>query len=456
MRKPAVEKRPYFRSLRAKITHRIVLIGIVPIIIVGAIAWFGLNQLTTGVNRQLEASHAELLDRVVGANLTTASNRVVQQLDTFMLERISDAVTWASAPTVVRAAKDAALLHANLGLTDLGIDQVEARFKDRKSMNVSPEADQYLTKQIERSPHFGEVFFTDRHGFNTALTNPTSDFVQRDENWWKTAWENGISVGEVEYDDSAGIWSVDISVRIDDPDSGRSLGVMKAVLGVSLIQEVADARSREIEGGSVTVINSNGLLLAETSTGHAKDRIMNESVNLRRAAGSEVQNAFGNQRSGYVLGDQQVLGYARSAGAELYGSVVARFQGFNWTVLVQQPTAIALAPIEGLSGIQKSLSDSQKKVLYVLAGVVALVLVLAIVVAGFLSRGIIEPLLELRELADAVSKGDTSRTTQMRSDDEIHDVAMAFERMRASVSIILKRYKMLKAKVESPRVRGAA
>lgn len=157
-----------------------------------------------------------------------------------MLERISDAVTWASAPIIIQAAKNAAKLHKDRGFTDLNIEEIEAKFKNTKSLNVSPGANNYLKLQIKNSKHFGEAFFTDKYGFNVALTNPTSDFVQRDENWWKTAWENGVSVGEVEFDDSAGIWSVDISVRIDDIAAGRSLGVMKTVLGVSLIQQVAD------------------------------------------------------------------------------------------------------------------------------------------------------------------------------------------------------------------------
>jgi HAMP domain-containing protein len=54
-------------------------------------------------------------------------------------------------------------------------------------------------------------------------------------------------------------------------------------------------------------------------------------------------------------------------------------------------------------------------------------------------------LLDLRELADSVSKGDTSRTITVNSDDEIQDVAQAFERMRTSVSIIMKRIKDMKA-----------
>ena len=434
-----MEVRPYSKSLRGKITNRTLFIGIAPVLMIGIFSWFSLNQLTTSANEQLDSSRAELLDSVVGNNLSTTSARIVSQLDTFMLERISDVVVWASAPIILQAAKSAAAAHQKAGLVDKEIDEIEALFKTRKSLNVSPTANRYLIQQIRRSSHFGEVFFTDKHGFNTALTNPTSDFVQRDENWWKTAWENGISVGEVEFDDSAGIWSVDISVRIDDTASGRSLGVMKAVLGVSLIQEVADKGARDINGGLVTVISSGGLLLAETASKHAKDRIMVNSINLRNSTDPAMQEVFSARNKGYVLGSGQVLGYAKSAGPELYRTVVTRFPGFNWSVLVQQPTSIALAPIEGLSTVQASLQTSKRQVIVILSVVVLAVFALAFFIAGMLSKAITRPMLDLRELADSVSKGDTSRTISVTSDDEIQDVAQAFERMRTSVSIIMKR-----------------
>jgi methyl-accepting chemotaxis protein PixJ len=434
-----MEVRPYSKSLRGKITNRTLFIGIAPVLMVGIFSWFSLNQLTTSANEQLDNSRAELLDSVVGNNLSTTSARIVNQLDTFMLERISDVVVWASAPIILQAAKSAAAAHQKAGLVDKEIDEIEALFKTRKSLNISPTANRYLIQQIRRSSHFGEVFFTDKHGFNTALTNPTSDFVQRDENWWKTAWENGISVGEVEFDDSAGIWSIDISVRIDDTASGRSLGVMKAVLGVSLIQEVADKGARDINGGLVTVISSGGLLLAETGTKHAKDRIMVDSVNLRNSTDPALQEVFSARNKGYVLSSDQVLGYAKSAGPELYRTVVTRFLGFNWSVLVQQPTSIALAPIEGLSTVQASLQTSKRQVIVILTIVVLAVFALAFFIAGMLSKAITQPMLDLRELADSVSKGDTSRTISVNSDDEIQDVAQAFERMRTSVSIIMKR-----------------
>lgn len=439
-----MEVRPYSKSLRGKITNRTLFVGIVPVLLVGIFSWFSLNQLTTSANEQLDNSRAELLDSVVGNNLSATSARIVNQLDTFMLERISDVVVWASAPIILQAAKSAAAAHEKAGFIDKEIDEIEALFKTRKSLNISPTANRYLIQQIRRSSHFGEVFFTDKHGFNTALTNPTSDFVQRDENWWKTAWENGISVGEVEFDDSAGIWSIDISVRIDDTASGRSLGVMKAVLGVSLIQEVADKGARDINGGLVTVIDSGGLLLAETGSKHAKERIMVDSVNLRNSTDPALQEVFSARNKGYALSSDQVLGYAKSAGPELYRTVVTRFPGFNWSVLVQQPTSIALAPIEGLSTVQTSLQTSKRQVIVILIIVVLAVFALAFLIAGMLSKAITQPMLDLRELADSISKGDTSRTISVNSDDEIQDVAQAFERMRTSVSIIMKRMREMR------------
>ena len=441
-----MNKRTYFRSIRGKITNRVLFIGIVPMLIIGVLAWLSLSQLTNNVEEELQQGEKVLLDEVVGSNLISVSNQLAAQIDSFMLERISDAISWSVAPTVLEAARAAAVLHKKEGLNEMLIRDVEARFSSEKSFNISPKANAYLQTQINRSKHFGEAFFTDANGFNVALTNPTSDFVQRDENWWKSAWENGISVGEVEFDDSAGIWSVDISVRIDDPRSGRSLGVMKTVLGVSLIQELSDTALRGIEKGSVTVVNSDGLLLAETSTKHARSRIMTTGVNFRKSKEASIRTALGGEFSGYVIGDENVLGFARSSGAELYGDTVDRFGGFNWVAIVQQPTDVALAPLQGLTVVQEHLSQSQNQILLILAIVTVVIFILAVFVAGILAKAITVPLLQLSEHADAISKGDMSRTISINSDDEIGDVADSLKRLMTSLSIILNRYKALKAK----------
>ena len=81
-----------------------------------------------------------------------------------------------------------------------------------------------------------------------------------------------------------------------------------------------------------------------------------------------------------------------------------------------------------------------------MAIVTTVIFVLSVFVAGILAKGITVPLLQLSEHADAISKGDMSRTIDINSDDEIGDVADSLKRLMTSLSIILNRYKALKAK----------
>lgn len=73
-----MEKRSYFSSLRGKITNRILFIGILPVLTIGIISWLSLNKLTHDVSEKIQESQTVLLDRVVGANLISVSNRIAE------------------------------------------------------------------------------------------------------------------------------------------------------------------------------------------------------------------------------------------------------------------------------------------------------------------------------------------------------------------------------------------
>ncbi len=83
-----------------------------------------------------------------------------------------------------------------------------------------------LSKELRERPEFfqkcygykilGEVFVTNSYGANVGLTGKTSDYKQDDEEWWQKAREDGLCVVDVEYDESAGVYSTDIAIRIDD------------------------------------------------------------------------------------------------------------------------------------------------------------------------------------------------------------------------------------------------
>jgi hypothetical protein len=86
---------------------------------------------------------------------------------------------------------------------------------------------------------FPEIFVTDARGLIVATTNRTTDYLQSDESWWQKAFneEKGQShYGELEYDTSAFSESISLNVPVVDPDSGKAIGVVKAVCDVTAIK----------------------------------------------------------------------------------------------------------------------------------------------------------------------------------------------------------------------------
>jgi nitrogen fixation/metabolism regulation signal transduction histidine kinase len=96
--------------------------------------------------------------------------------------------------------------------------------------------------------------------------------------------------------------------------------------------------------------------------------------------------------------------------------------------------------------VQQSLAESRDTLIVILLVAAVLVIIVAVILATTLSRGIIAPIRELQSLADRVSKGDTSTRVEINTNDEIEDLAKIFDRMRASLEIILKRYRIMRQK----------
>ena len=78
---------------------------------------------------------------------------------------------------------------------------------------------------------YPEIFVTNSFGVNVAQTGKTSDYKQSDEIWWIRAKDQGLYISESHYDQSAGVTSADIAIRISG-NQGEFLGVVKAVTNV--------------------------------------------------------------------------------------------------------------------------------------------------------------------------------------------------------------------------------
>jgi HAMP domain-containing protein len=429
-----MESRSFMRSLRGRITLQMLAVGLVPLIIVGLATLWVMFQFAGDFSRSINDSTRIMEHDVVGHNLAHRAGMITDDMDTYLHERMRDVLVWASAPVVVEAAAQGATLAEEQGLVGLSEDEVERQMERTRSLNVSTAATRYIVDQMEESGVFKEIFFTESHGFNVALTGLTSDFLQKGEDWWDGAWEQGIHVESVEYDESAAVYSIAISARIDD-----TLGVMKTVLDSGAVQAIASQAAAEIPDSQVMVFSSDGLLLADTESGHDPGVVMSDEHNLLSEGYQPAvlaTQATEDQPSGFVL--EEVAGYGHSAGSEFYADIPG-FDGFNWGAVVTQRRETAFAPIEGLVGMQQAMNTARNFSTTLFVVVTVLVAAAAVVLALYLSRGIIQPVVRLSAAADSISRGDLDVPIAVTSGDEIGDLAESIERMRASLKAAIER-----------------
>ena len=236
-----------------------------------------------------------------------------------------DVLTWASDPAVVDGAvraDAAARQQAWPGYPDVArqpetIKRIEVEMAGVRSLGAGSVATQYLKDQVARSKVFKEVFFTDKSGFNAGISNMTSDFVQSDEGWWVNAWTKGIDIGKVGFDESAGVWSIDVSARIDHPRTQEPLGVLKAVLDISAVQTLATQAAQKLPGSDVKVmVRRTGMLLADTGVNHDRQFIMADLGNLlkRKVPAAELAAKDG-AKAGYLIDRGDVVRHRGAAGA---------------------------------------------------------------------------------------------------------------------------------------------
>lgn len=335
---------------------RLILASVgLPVVVIGLTGWFAMSYRLDVIALQTGAARNAFIESVEGHYLIGQAQHTAEAIDRYFIERIADARHWTSDPSVIYAVRSGGGEH--------------------------PEIDRRVHDFILLSPDFAKVFITDIHGLNVASTDPTSNTLQSDEGWWRQAWRRGLHIGEVEYDDSAEVWSMALSLRIDDPDDGTPLGVLHAVLALDVVQDIADRAEEALrDDGNVQIAERKGRLIAETKSGHAPERLMQEEVGI---AGDMLTLALeGGEPAGLVSGDHVLTAFARTSGGALYDAISPDFAGFGWIVAVSEATNRMEDELAVLTRIERALKEWRLILAAVLAGIAVASVLLAALLAG--------------------------------------------------------------------------
>lgn len=370
-------------------------------------------------------------------------------------------------PDVLQALREGGDSAIAQGLHTQPIDEVETAFDSTKLLNPDTSLNQYL-KDVAEAENFGEIFFTERHGFNIAFSHPTSDFVQRDEDWWTISEAQDRHVGTPVLDESTGVFGVEFSQAITDPDNGAFLGVIKALVPTDNLNDgLAEAVSARLSGNqsvqlldtqsgsSFATFSSEGLEVAaqaENDSIEVDARVLAIAQQLAGLLANEqnlpiedLQISLATQAE---LGDTDfTLEQFDAATGEPILSLLLNLDGKDYSFTTVPDTDwVALASIDA-QDVQSAGNDLLR-----LFGITTIILGLAATaVLTLLARQLSAPLLSLTATAEAAAAGDLDTRAPLTGTIETQTLGAGFNGLLSQIQQLLQQQKAATAAQERQR-----
>jgi methyl-accepting chemotaxis protein len=447
-----------WRRLSVTLSLRMALTTLIPLIAVAFMVIVSLSRSTGDLKRGVFSVRQAVAQDVIGAALQSQAEAAMSQVDAYMHERVEDVKGWAGHSIIQRAAKDAAEEAERLGLLSVPEAQVEMLMSETYALSDDAELTEYLVGLTTHNAAFADILLTDEHGFTVAYDKRPAHFIQANEAWWEAAWEQDVYIGNVEYDDSAGVYAVIVAVRIEDVND-TPVGVLKAGIDIQGLQQMArdttlrvagiafhpmtdaacqtchsDAELRAVDS-EVHLFTGQGDQIANTVNGNDPTLIMTSAGNLLKRGWEAARLILEQEQgeSGYLLDQQSldgkpvVVGYASSTLGMADGG--QRTGELDWRLAVAQTEETAFAPLRSLDEGVVRMDRMRASIVRLILGVGAMAGVGAVVVALLAARLIVRPIVELAQVSQRVAAGDFGGVMQAEQSNEIGQLQDAFFQM---------------------------
>ena len=378
--------------------------------------------LTGGLAALLLAARPDIAATVPGSGPDTHAEHAAR-FDGFLSARIADARTWAATPAIVRAARASEPAQFAEVLAEVLGQRSDQPLPAVDGADPRAEADSFLHRQLAASPWLARVSFTDRHGFTVASTAPTGGLLRATEPWWQSAWRDGIAVGQVQYDESAGLTSLDLSVRIDDPGGDAPLGVLKTVFTVEPIGTMAGRAAPPVPSGRIASVTPDGTVAA--SGGFGGPRIVNVSAGVGDRAGLSMRAERGAGRDGFPLerdGPPREASHAGTFAAWLDRLGLEKDIPLEVMALLPDPDVVS-------ARIEDALVDRRLQLALALGAIAMLSALFAALLAGSAARRYTAALRSVTEMAERAARGERAPVAEIETPREIARLGDAVHRL---------------------------
>jgi signal transduction histidine kinase len=395
---------PPKKGLRRRIVLAFLLVGFIPVLVALLVTYW------TGTQHLQEA---------MGQNFQGLAVEAARKID-MVIEREIEGKRHLSATAELRAD----LRAANREYTQRSDAEITRALDERRDRWESGQHSAFR-QQVLLNPTSGilrgymrtmgltylQFFVTDTQGAIVASANESPRYLNRDQPWWRETYNAGLGknyIGDLYFSDPDQAWALVTAVPVMDDKSQRAIGVLAVVHDVRELLQAPIHAIQFGESGHAMLIDSDGRVLTcpflPTGT-LLQDHTLVASV-TSATPNWVMANDDGHGGTGSIIG---------FAPAEATSMVTNASTGKRWHSFIRQDPKELYAPIDSLLWS----ATSSGVVLITFVALMGLVL----------SKRLAKPIQQLQQGAEQIGKGNLDVTLAIRTNDEIEQLAGAFNEM---------------------------
>ncbi|MFH1778163.1 MAG: ATP-binding protein [Candidatus Omnitrophota bacterium] len=388
------------KSIRRKITLLICVTGLVVITSGISLGYFwGFSLL-----KKIVVEHHETIAQILSVSVEGTIDKQIEDIEAY----VSD-VLWQSA-----------IRESNLKYEAMGNKAIkEYLLQMDKQWIEAPENSSLVREFLERDVSIElrelikkkedavEIFLTNKFGGLVGASGKTTDFYQADEKWWQEAFAAGkgkIFIGDFEFDESSNAWSIPIAVPIKDNNNDLS-GICKVVIDVNMF--FMPLRNFKLgRTGQVSMVVKKGYVMYHPDFHPLTKRIFTEEDYLKsvmtKSKSMIIDSPYGEKKKVFVV-------------LERVNHPLLLANNIVWRICVMQDRKEIFAPLNKLMFH---------------AGVLTIILLIILILTGYIfGGGFVKPIKKLHEATEKIAKGNLEYKIEINTNDEIEQLADAFNVM---------------------------
>ena len=261
------------------------------------------------------------------------------------------------------------------------------------------------------------LFLTDVAGHLIATLNTNVPYAHSHESWWKGAFKNGVGqpyIANVAFNDQLGVYTFTLSLPVMDSLRYQVVGVLHRIYDAKEFFTSHIDTIRFGKTGHVMLIDGNGMVLScpilPTGTRLTDPEIIPLVTPMQKGWTPAPSDGHGGVRS-------SIIGFAP---LPTTSRITQNSTGMGWHMFVWQSSDELFAPIEHL---------------FTWVAIFGLLSIILLAMLGYIAANrIVTPIRRLQETAKLIGRGDWQEPINIKTGDEIEELADEINRMNQKLS----------------------